>query len=76
VRLREHELQRSTLVLLALRWQLEEDKNGSIRKAITNASKPETLLAGAKVAKPHSQQEDFRVSLRKSCKAARRSLQS
>lgn len=68
VRLREHELQRSTLVLLASRWKPEEHKNGSICKAVADASKPETLLARVVIAKPLQQAGRFRFSFRKAAR--------
>src|SRR5437660_6997793 len=68
MRFREHELQRSTLVLLASRWEPEEHQNGSICKAATDASKPETLLAGVEVAKPLQQTGRFRVPFRKTAR--------
>jgi len=68
VRLRKHELQRSTLVLLASRWEPEEHKNGSVCKAVADASKPETLLAGVEIAKPLQQAGRFRLSFRKAAR--------
>ena len=68
VRLREHELQRSTLVLLASRWESEVHKNGSVCKATADASKPEILLAGVEVAKPLQQTRRFCFSLRKTAR--------
>ena len=64
MRLREHELQRSTLVLLASTWEPEEHKDGSLCKAVADASKPETLLAGVEIAKPVQQAGRFRFSVR------------
>src|SRR6266699_5019157 len=68
VRLREHELQRSTLVLLASRWEPEEHKNGSVCKAVADASKPETLLARVEIAKPLQQARRFRFSFRETAR--------
>jgi type IV secretory pathway TrbD component len=68
VRLREHELQRSTLVLLASRWESEVHKNGSVCKATADASKPEILLAGVEVAKPLQQTGRFRVPFGKTAR--------
>src|SRR5579871_5101738 len=68
VRLREHDLQRSTLVLLASRWEPEEHKNGSVCKAAADASKPQTLLAGVEIAKPLQQAGRFRFSFRKTAR--------
>src|SRR6266404_3078040 len=68
VRLREHELQRSTLVLLASRWESEVHKNGSLCKAAADASKPEILLAGVEVAKPLQQAGRFCVPFRKTAR--------
>jgi len=65
---REHELQRSTLVLLASRWESEEHKNGSVCKAAADASKPETFLAGVEVAKPLQQTGGFRFPSRKTAR--------
>ena len=44
LRLRQHELQRSTLVLLAQRRPSEGDKNGSVGEAIADASGVESCL--------------------------------
>ena len=52
VRLRQHEHQRPTLVLLASRRKPQEHKNGSICKTAADASKPEAFLAGVQIAKP------------------------
>src|ERR1051326_1471710 len=68
VRLRKHELQRSALVLLAPRWEPEEHKNGSVRKAVADASKPETILAGVEVTKPLQQAGRLRFSIRKTAR--------
>jgi hypothetical protein len=65
---RDHELQRSTLVLLASRWESEEHKNGSVCKAAADASKPETFLAGVEVAKPLQQTGGFRFPFRKTAR--------
>ena len=46
VRLRQHEHQRPTLVLLASRWKPQKHKNGSICKTAADASKPKAFLAG------------------------------
>ena len=68
VRLRQHELQRPTLVLLASRWEPEEHKNGSVCKTAADASKPETFLAGVEIAKPLQQTGRFRVPFRKTAR--------
>lgn len=54
VRFRQHEHQRSTLVLLASRWKPEEYKNGSVCKTAADASKPKIFLAGVEIAKPQT----------------------
>ena len=64
----DFELQRSTLVLLASRWEPEEHKNGSLCKAVADASKPEALLAGVEIAKPLQQAGRFRFSFRKTAR--------
>ncbi len=68
VQLREHELQRSALVLLTPRWEPEEHKNGSVCKAVADASKPETILAGVEVTKPLQQPGRLRFSIRKTAR--------
>ena len=68
LRLREHELQRSTLVLLASRWESEVHQNGSVCKAAADASKPEILNAGVEVAKPLQQTGRFRIPFRKTAR--------
>ncbi len=65
MRLRQHELQRPTLLLLASRWEPEEHKNGSVCKAVADASKPEALLAGVEVAKSLQQAGRLRIPFRK-----------
>ena len=51
LQLRQHELQRSTLVLLAQRWASEGDKNGSVGQGVADASGVERCVAGMEVAK-------------------------
>ena len=68
VRLRQHEHQRPTLVLLASRWKSEKHKNGSVCKTAADACKPETFLAGVEVAEPLQQAGRFRVSFRKTAR--------
>jgi len=68
VRFRQHEHQRSTLVLLASRWEPEEHKNGSVCKTAADASKPEAFLAGVEITKPLQQTGRFRVSFRKTAR--------
>ena len=50
LQLRQHELQRSTLVLLAQRRASEGDKNGSVGQAVADASGAEGCVAGLEVA--------------------------
>jgi hypothetical protein len=68
VRLRQHEHQRPTLVLLASRWKPQKHKNGSICKTATDASKPEAFLAGVEIAKPLQQAGRFRIPFRKTAR--------
>ena len=68
VRLRQHEHQRSTLVLLASRWKPEEHKNGSVCKTVADASKPEAFLAGVEISKPLQQAGRFRIPFRKTAR--------
>ena len=68
VRLRQHEHQRPTLLLLASRWKSEKHKNGSLCKTAADASKPEAFLAGVEIAKPLQQAGRFRVSFRKTAR--------
>jgi hypothetical protein len=68
VRLRQHEHQRPTLVLLASRWKPQKHKNGSICKTAADASKPEAFLAGVEVAKPLQQAGRFRIPFRKTAR--------
>ncbi len=65
VRLRQHEHQRPTFVLLASRWKPEEHKNGSVCKTVADASKPKIFLAGVEIAKPLQQTGRFRIPFRK-----------
>jgi integrase len=65
VRLRQHEHQRPTLVLLASWWKPQKHKNGSICKTAADASKPEAFLAGVEIAKPLQQAGRFRIPFRK-----------
>src|SRR5216684_5610088 len=50
LQLRRHELQRSTLVLLAPRRTSESDKNGSVGQGVADASVAERCVAGMEVA--------------------------
>jgi len=50
LQLRRHELQRSTLVLLAQRRTSESDKNGSVGQGVADASGAERCVAGMEVA--------------------------
>ncbi len=68
VRFRQHEHQRPTLVLLASRWKPEEHKNGSVCKAVADASKPEVFLAGVEIAKSLQQTGRFRIPFRKTAR--------
>jgi hypothetical protein len=68
VRLRKHELQRSALVLLAPRWKPEEHKDGSVCKAVADASKPQTILAGVEVTKSLQPAGRLRFSIRKTAR--------
>jgi hypothetical protein len=68
VRLRQHEHQRPTLVLLASRWKPEEHKNRSVCKTVADASKPEAFLAGVEIAKPVQQAGRFRIPFRKTAR--------
>ena len=68
MRLRQHEHQRPTLVLLASRWKPQKHKNGSICKTAADASKPEAFLAGVEIAKPLQQAGRFRIPFRKTAR--------
>jgi hypothetical protein len=68
VRLRQHEHQRPTLVLLASRWKPQKHKDGSICKTAADASTPEAFLAGMEIAKPLQQAGRFRISFRKTAR--------
>jgi len=72
VRLRQHEHQRPTLVLLASRRKPEEHENGSVSKAAADASKPEAFLAGVEIVKVSTTNRKISRSLRKDCKEASR----
>ena len=72
LRLRQHEHQRPTLILLASRWEPEEHKNGSVCKTAADASKPEAFLAGVEIAKPLQPAGRFRFPFRKTARAASR----
>src|SRR5260370_35666777 len=50
LQLRQHELQRSTFVLLAQRRTSESDKNGSVGQSVADASDAERCVAGMEVA--------------------------
>jgi hypothetical protein len=50
LQLQRHELQRSTLVLLAQRRTSESDKNGSVGQSVADASGAERCVAGMEVA--------------------------
>ena len=64
VRLRQHEHQRPTLLLLASRWKPQKHKNGSICKTAADASKPEAFFAGVEIAKSLQQTGRFRIPFR------------
>ena len=51
LRVRKHEFQRATFLLLASGWAPEEHKNRSVGKAIADASESEAGLAGMEVTK-------------------------
>jgi len=63
LRLRQHELQRSTLVLLAQRRASEGDKNGSVGEAITDASGVERCLNRMEVAERTQRTWGFRFPI-------------
>ena len=59
LQLRRHELQRSTLVLLAQRRTSESDKNGSVGQSVADASGAERCVAGMEVADRIQRTWDF-----------------
>src|SRR2546422_5304722 len=59
LRFRKHELERSTLVLLASRWAPEVHQDGSFGQVVADASKPETCLAGLEISESYDQPEHF-----------------
>src|SRR5580658_7215400 len=63
LQLRQHELQRSTLVLLAQRRASEGDKNGSVGQVITDASGVERCVAGMEVAERIQRTWGFRFPI-------------
>src|SRR6266436_5397438 len=63
LQLRQHELQRSTLVLLAQRWASEGDKNGSVGQGVADASGLERCVAGMEVAERIQRTWGFRFSI-------------
>jgi len=63
LQLRQHELQRSTLVLLAQRWASEGDKNGSVGEGVADASGVERCIAGMEVAERIQRTWGFRFSI-------------
>jgi hypothetical protein len=63
LQLRQHELQRSTLVLLAQRWASEGDKNGSVGQGVPDASGVERCVAGMEVAEQIQRTWGFRFSI-------------
>src|SRR5712692_1214948 len=60
LQLRQHELQRSALVLLAPRRASEGDKNGSVGKSVADASGAERCVAGMEVAERLQRSWGFR----------------
>ncbi len=63
LRLRQHELQRSTLVLLAQRRASEGDKNGSVGQGVADASGVERCVAGMEVAERIQRTWGFRFPI-------------
>ena len=64
LRLRQHEFQCATFILLASGWAPEEHKNGSVCKAFADASESEAGLAGVEVTKSLQPAERFRLPFR------------
>src|SRR5216684_1568443 len=60
LQLRQHELQRSTFVLLAQRRTSESDKNGSVGQSVADASGAERCVAGMEVAERLQRTRGFR----------------
>ena len=61
LRVRKHEFQCATFLLLASGWAPEEHKNGSVGKAIADASESEAGLAGVEVTKSLQPTGRFRL---------------
>ncbi len=60
LQLRQHELQRSTFVLLAQRRASQDDKNGSVGQGVADASGAERCIAGMEVAERLQRTRGFR----------------
>jgi hypothetical protein len=65
LRFQQYELQCAAFLLLASGWAPEEHKDGSVCKAIADASESEASLAGVKVAKSLRPAWRFRLPFRK-----------
>jgi hypothetical protein len=61
LRVRKYEFQRATFLLLASGWAPEEHKNGSVGKAIADASESEASFAGMEVTKSLQPAGRFRL---------------
>src|SRR5947207_1360012 len=61
LRLQQYELQCATFLLLASGWTPEEHKNGSVREALADASKPEAGIARVEVTKSLQPAGRFRL---------------